>query len=564
MGIQLTIKPAPSLPPPGSLLGWRGVRLAEPLGQGTLGVTWRGELSDGTAVALKRIRLGGEEKVRLVDRLRRAAEVRHPSLVEICDLFQHEEEVWVAFRLEAGLSLAALLEKGPLRPACAVAVGMAVLNGLSALHQAGLRHGAVHARNVHVDPEGAVRLSDYAIASDPGGGSLAADVRAAGALISSLLGGAAADGALAAAARAMAASRRRLPAGSEAVHASLSLWEAAGRLAGSRRQAQARQQLAALVGGGLQPAAQPAPGLPRRRPGQRQAVTPLRQTGRSRRKSLPALPPPPSNGSPAPAVAPCPARPRTESSPQPRPPAVEQVALMVAAARALEGRPPAARQAPPPTPVPSVAALATGPGPGRQPSVWPVWLAALVLLVAVGVASFGTVSKRLSGAGSQPRPGAVAIQPTVEPAATPSPVPSPTPVPVGEAALPAPTPELTPFLILPPSSAGDVSSVTLSAQACVGGGSCQFQVEVRLRPAPVSRPVVWTVNSIDLCSGATQRLASGVVLAQPGWTHVIAFGQLSPPRNGPQALVATTDSPAQAASSPLMLGSVAVRCPPGG
>src|SRR5205823_10239660 len=88
----------------------------------------------------------------------------------------------------------------------------------------------------------------------------AADVRAVGGLLCSLLGvptdpaggkGArrskAAESPLGVAVRAIAGSRRKLPPGQEAIHASLTLWEAAGGMATARRQAQIREQLARMV-----------------------------------------------------------------------------------------------------------------------------------------------------------------------------------------------------------------------------------------------------------------------------------------------------------------------------
>src|SRR5207247_5494367 len=112
--------------------------------------------------------------------------------------------------------------------------------------------------------DGTARLGDYGLSSAPSGQSPAAqriaDVRAVGALLCSLLGLAAdapgsrgarrskaAGSPLGVAIRAIAGSRRKLPPGQEAIHASLTLWEAAGGMATARRQAQIREQLARMV-----------------------------------------------------------------------------------------------------------------------------------------------------------------------------------------------------------------------------------------------------------------------------------------------------------------------------
>jgi hypothetical protein len=56
-----------------------------------------------------------------------------------------------------------------------------------------------------------------------------------------------AEGAVGVAVRAIAAHRRKLPPGHEAIHASLTLWEAARGMTTARRQAQTREQLARMV-----------------------------------------------------------------------------------------------------------------------------------------------------------------------------------------------------------------------------------------------------------------------------------------------------------------------------
>jgi hypothetical protein len=142
-----------------------------------------------------------------------------------------------------------------------VAIGLAVLDELTALHAMGRWHGAVHARNVLVDTKGGVRLrtspvrrrrppelSEAALRS--------ADVRAAGELLQVLLraqpsarGSTPASASLESAADAIARSvaRKKVRPGHEASQARLTLWEAAGRLASRRQQGIARRRLAELV-----------------------------------------------------------------------------------------------------------------------------------------------------------------------------------------------------------------------------------------------------------------------------------------------------------------------------
>jgi serine/threonine protein kinase len=221
-------------------------------------------MPDGTAVAVKRLTTTGRDQDAQLDRLQGLGDLRNANLLDVLTVFQEDGHLWVASRLDDGVRLSQLLELGRLPPACAVAVGIAVLDALTSLHQVGVCHGAVHGRNVHVGRDGTVRLGDYALAVEPGGVSTAvlraADVRAAGALLASSLGvvlrheGGSRPGragrpesALGLAVRAITGSPRLLPAGREAAHASLTLRESARAMATPQRRELARARLAAMV-----------------------------------------------------------------------------------------------------------------------------------------------------------------------------------------------------------------------------------------------------------------------------------------------------------------------------
>jgi serine/threonine protein kinase len=238
--------------------------LEEHMGVGSLGVTWRSRLPDGTAVAVKRLRTSSRELSARLGRLLRLGDLDGANLLDVRSAFQEDGHLWVASRLDDGVHLSQLLERGPLPPACAVAVGTGMLEALTSLHQAGIWHGAVHGRNVHLGRDGTVRLGDYGLAGEPAGectaASRASDVRAAGALLASALGlvlrperawrqahtGRAGTG-LSFALRAITGSPRLLPPGNEAAHAGLTLREGARGMANARRQSQARAHLAAMV-----------------------------------------------------------------------------------------------------------------------------------------------------------------------------------------------------------------------------------------------------------------------------------------------------------------------------
>ena len=115
-----------------------GFRLEDGMGSGVLGTTWRAVLADGSVVAIKRLAARGRNTSARLERLQRAPELQNPNLLEFVSVFQEDGRFWIASRLDDGVPLSRLLERGRLRPAYAVAVGMGVLGALTSLHQIGL------------------------------------------------------------------------------------------------------------------------------------------------------------------------------------------------------------------------------------------------------------------------------------------------------------------------------------------------------------------------------------------------------------------------------------------
>jgi hypothetical protein len=560
------------------------LQLEELLGRGAHGSTWRARLPDGSRVAVKRLLAVGEDRAAFLRRLESATEVHHPNLLDVVRGVEENGELWVVSRLGNGVPLSTLLKSGRMRSGSAVAVGMGVLSGLTALHQAGLWHGAVHAHNVHVDLDGTVRLGDQCLTPAPSGQSSAAlraaDVRAAGAVICSMLRvpletgpGAGppqalkvASSPLGLAAKAIAGPPRKLPAGYEAAHASLTLWEAARKMATSRRQAQARQDLSAMVTaalGSTRPTVVPPPDAP--------------QSARARR-------PVPFSDRPAAASA-------TASEGATAAGGIATAAGAQAAAAAVATAPPPAleRLPPPPTREPNAPPRhlpLSRPQPGRaQVQRTGRHRTLLALLVACGLLGLcllmvvvsAAPDRRHATAPARPAPSAqigAVPRPTVPPTPPAAPVPTApsfgnvpvttpiTVVPGGPQAPVAPpppraAPPAAPAVSLPnaPSStAAGITMVTIDVSGCVAGSACTISVEVTLQPAPNRRNVTWTLDSIDLCTGTPIQLATSSVAAQAGWSHVVGLSTVTIPRSPAQVLFAVTDSPGRASSSLTPLG----------
>ena len=109
---------------------------------------------------------------------RHAAALSHPRLVTVFDWGTDDGTAFIVMELVAGRTLRQVLdEAGPLPPGEAVAVAVAVCEGLAAAHAAGLVHRDIKPANIAL-AGGGVKVLDFGIAraDGPGGGTSGAQV----------------------------------------------------------------------------------------------------------------------------------------------------------------------------------------------------------------------------------------------------------------------------------------------------------------------------------------------------------------------------------------------------
>ncbi|MES1240735.1 MAG: protein kinase [Acidobacteriota bacterium] len=121
-------------------------------------------------VAIKRIRGGGDpaRRARFLREARLTAALRHPAIVQVFDLVSEGGDDHIVMEHVAGPTLRERLrEEGPLRPAQALPIAIAIADGLACAHRHGVVHRDLKSENVLLAPGGQPRIADFGIARRP-------------------------------------------------------------------------------------------------------------------------------------------------------------------------------------------------------------------------------------------------------------------------------------------------------------------------------------------------------------------------------------------------------------
>ncbi|MEU6764744.1 serine/threonine-protein kinase [Streptomyces sp. NPDC046853] len=154
-------------------------RITAPLGRGGMGTVWRAQ-DDllGRAVAVKELHVDAGQSAadaagrreRTLREARTVAQVKHPGILVLHDVVQHDDQPWLVMELIDGRSLADRLAlEGPVPPAEAARIGLALIAALRAAHSAGVLHRDLKPANVLLEAgTERVVLSDFGIAQVDG------------------------------------------------------------------------------------------------------------------------------------------------------------------------------------------------------------------------------------------------------------------------------------------------------------------------------------------------------------------------------------------------------------
>jgi eukaryotic-like serine/threonine-protein kinase len=178
MGTPRTMTPPSTTPPqttpPQTLLAGR-YRLVEPVGQGGMGRVWLAtDEVLGRQVAIKEVvapaELTPDEArdmgARALREARAAARLSHPNVVTVYDVVVVDTAPWIVMEYLPARSLSEVVNRsGPMTPAAAARVGLAVLSALRAAHGVGVLHRDVKPGNVLLADDGRVVLTDFGLAT---------------------------------------------------------------------------------------------------------------------------------------------------------------------------------------------------------------------------------------------------------------------------------------------------------------------------------------------------------------------------------------------------------------
>jgi serine/threonine protein kinase len=167
-----------------SLERWGELTLLEPLGSGGSGEVWRAwDAKLRREVALKflktRISSGASSAAtgaagsaspgdaRLFDEARALARIRHPGVVTVHGIAEHEGRTGMWMEQLRGATLAEAIERGgALPPSEVVRIGLDLSRALEAVDAAGLVHRDLKPSNVVLEESGRVVLTDFGLGRD--------------------------------------------------------------------------------------------------------------------------------------------------------------------------------------------------------------------------------------------------------------------------------------------------------------------------------------------------------------------------------------------------------------
>lgn len=140
------------------------------IGRGGMGIVYEGVNRQlGKHVAIKKLReeiaVNAREKKRFLEEARQVAELHHPNIVDIYDIYEEGGGVFLVFEFVEGEPLDALLGRAPrVQPARVAAIAHGVCGALAHAHSKKMIHRDIKPSNVILAGNGYVKVMDFGIA----------------------------------------------------------------------------------------------------------------------------------------------------------------------------------------------------------------------------------------------------------------------------------------------------------------------------------------------------------------------------------------------------------------
>ncbi|MCK6503058.1 serine/threonine protein kinase [Myxococcota bacterium] len=152
---------------PGSIIG--RFEVERPLGQGGMAMVYKVRHRQlDTVHALKLLKIGHPNLARrLLQEGRIQARLRHPNVVAVVDVVEHEGAIGLLMEYVQGSSLEDFLSEGPMEVDEALDVFRQVLSGVGAAHAAGVTHRDLKPANILLTAQGdhvVAKVTDFGIA----------------------------------------------------------------------------------------------------------------------------------------------------------------------------------------------------------------------------------------------------------------------------------------------------------------------------------------------------------------------------------------------------------------
>lgn len=146
-----------------------GYEILGELGRGGMGVVYKArQIGLKRLVALKRILTGGsissEQRDRFLAEAEAAAQLRHPNIVQIFDVGEHDGVPFFSLEYVEGGNLATMTQGSPLPPRQAALLVKALAGAIHLAHQRGVVHRDLKPQNILLALDGTPKITDFGLA----------------------------------------------------------------------------------------------------------------------------------------------------------------------------------------------------------------------------------------------------------------------------------------------------------------------------------------------------------------------------------------------------------------